>query len=758
MRIYLAGAESMLNILAENNAKHVLATYYYLRNKSERTVERLLNTFPDVFLDSGGFSLNVSLVKEGMTWDEAQQDPRIANYLEEYARFVDKWGHRFTAVAELDVGPWEQKVRQREFLQQYTDRVIPVIHPTDPPEYQLYLMKNYEYVALGGVGDARSLTEIKSYVTRQLHRARKYNTLLHGFAITVVEIMRMLPFFSADSSVTGDSKVLVKENGVIRQTTIEELYNRRKLLEERTSLIETRVPYSNTQVLTVDENNKVVWGNLYGVVKHKVNKKLVKITTEDNKEVICTTDHSIIVMDKEGHLQEVKADELKKGDYVLTNSIIPHDKSDIPYIEVKILKPKTQKGVLCKRKVILDDTFLQFLGLWLGDGHFSGESTIGVSAYNHEDTRRVLDEIAQRYNAKASLNKNGVDWRISSVTLRREMEALGFKGASSTKEFPEFIFNLSKRQIAQVLKGYYSADGTTHNLAINTVSEKLKDGLEQLLLMLGIPPVINYYSGGEYNIQGKIGEKKPSYRISIHGRKYKQMFLEQIGFLQKEKNEALLEELNNEVLNGITVPKRELVPVRLLKDGYLKYPNANQRQRPTARTKRANRHVEGNFVDRIRDSELWFLEIKDIEVVSEGEEVVVYDLAVEKYERFFANGILVHNTSWLMGSKYGMTFWFDGRTLRSYDKFGKNVRRKFKREVMDLGLDWDKFINEHAKTVNRWNLLQWLQYQEYLNDTSGRGLGHFKAMQEHYFRKVEERNKKYQNLKGYNEWEIYGIK
>lgn len=314
MRIYLAGAESMLNILAENNAKHVLATYYYLRDKSERTVERLLNTFPDVFLDSGGFSLNVSLVKEGMTWDEAQQDPRIANYLEEYARFVDKWGHRFTAVAELDVGPWEQKVRQREFLQQYTDRVIPVIHPTDPPEYQLYLMKNYEYVALGGVGDARSLTEIKAYVTRQLHRARRYNTLLHGFAITVVEIMRMLPFFSADS------------------------------------------------------------------------------------------------------------------------------------------------------------------------------------------------------------------------------------------------------------------------------------------------------------------------------------------------------------------------------------------------------------------------------------------------------------TSWLMGSKYGMTFWFDGRTLRSYDKFGKNVRRKFKREVMDLGLDWDKFINEHAKTVNRWNLLQWLQYQEYLNDTSGRGLGHFKAMQEHYFRKVEERNKKYQNLKGYNEWEIYGIK
>lgn len=750
VRIYLAGGESMLNILREHNVKHVLVSYYYLRQKGKRTLDKLFASFPDIFLDSGAFTLNMQIAKEGVTWEEAQKDPRIKNYVEDYARFIDKYGDKFTVHAEVDVGPWEQKVRQREFLEQYSDRILPVIHPTDPPEYQMFLLKNYDYVALGGVGDARSLEQIKAYVTRNVQRARRYGTRFHGFAITVIEIMRMLPFFSADSSVTGDSKVLVKENGVIRQTTIEELYNRRKLLEERTSLVETRVPYSNTQVLTVDENNKVVWGNLYGVVKHKVNKKLVKITTEDNKEVICTTDHSIIVMDKEGYLQEVKADELKKGDYVLTNSIIPHDKSNVPYIEVKILKPKTQTGETCKKKVILDDTFLQFLGLWLGDGHFSGESTIGVSAYNHEDTRRVLDEIAQRYNAKATLNKNGVDWRISSVTLRREMEALGFKGTSSTKEFPEFIFNLSKRQIAQVLKGYYSADGTTHNLEINTVSEKLKDGLEQLLLMLGIPPVINYYPGGEYNIRGKRGEKKPNYRISIHGRKYKQMFLEQIGFLQREKNEELLEELNNEILNGITVPKRELVPVRLLKDGYLKYPNASQRQRPTARTKRANRHVEGNFVDRIRDSELWFLEIKDIEVVSEGEEVEVYDLAVEKYERFFANGILVHNTSWLMGSKYGMTFWFDGKTLRSYDKFGKSVRRKFKREVMELGLDWDAFIGDKARVVNTWNLLQWLQYQEYLERKDGRGLGHFKAMQESYFRKVEGLDPN-SNLKGYNE-------
>jgi hypothetical protein len=104
------------------------------------------------------------------------------------------------------------------------------------------------------------------------------------------------------------------------------------------------------------------------------------------------------------------------------------------------------------------------------------------------------------------------------------------------------------------------------------------------------------------------------------------------------------------------------------------------------------------------------------------------------------------STSWLMGGKYGMTFWFDGKTLRAYDKFGKSVRRRFKMEARELGVDWDNFMADKAPAVNKWNLLQWLQYQEYLALDNGRGLARFKANQESFFRKTEGGN-----MRGYNE-------
>lgn len=200
MRIYLAGGESMINILRDNGAEHVLVSYYYLREKGTRTLEKIFNSFPDVFLDSGAFTLNDQIVKSGMSWEEAQRDPRLKAYIEDYARFLDKYGHRFTICAEIDVGSWEQKTRQREFLEQYCDRILPVIHPTDPVEYQHYLMKNYDYVALGGVGNARSLAEIKAYVQRKMQIAQRYGARFHGFAVTVIEMMRLMPFYSCDST------------------------------------------------------------------------------------------------------------------------------------------------------------------------------------------------------------------------------------------------------------------------------------------------------------------------------------------------------------------------------------------------------------------------------------------------------------------------------------------------------------------------------------------------------------------------------
>jgi hypothetical protein len=202
VRFYFAGGESMNKILLDNGVKNTLISYYYLREKGPKTLEKILNGFENVFLDSGAFTFHMMFTKRGYGWEEAYNSQELVDYTKEYGEFLAKYGHRFDIAAEIDVGHWPQKLRQREYLESVAPntKILPVIHPSDPPEYRHFLCKNYEYVGLGGVGNARSLEAIKSYVVRSMQVARQYGTRYHGFAITTIEIMKALPFFSCDST------------------------------------------------------------------------------------------------------------------------------------------------------------------------------------------------------------------------------------------------------------------------------------------------------------------------------------------------------------------------------------------------------------------------------------------------------------------------------------------------------------------------------------------------------------------------------
>lgn len=79
-----------------------------------------------------------------------------------------------------------------------------------------------------------------------------------------------------------------------------------------------------------------------------------------------------------------------------------------------------------------------------------------------------------------------------------------------------------------------------------------------------------------------------------------------------------------------------------------------------------------------------------------------------------------------------MSFWFDGHKLRSYDKFGKFHRSRWKRIVMESGVDWEEFIGDRAEAVNQFSLKQWMKFAEWLNDPVN-GLGLYKQQSE-YFR------------------------
>lgn len=201
MIIYLAGVESWHKKMKEWNVKHALSSYYYLRGKGEKVYNSILDgSFENLFLDSGAFTLRQSMAY--MTHNETEHDQAARLYLDEYAEFINRYGEGFTLVAELDVGTWQQKTRYREMLEDKIKANViltPVIHRADPPQYVDYLCKHYPYVAFGALR-GYSIKDSISYMGKRLVYTKKYGTKSHGFAMTIVEVMKKFGLTSVDSA------------------------------------------------------------------------------------------------------------------------------------------------------------------------------------------------------------------------------------------------------------------------------------------------------------------------------------------------------------------------------------------------------------------------------------------------------------------------------------------------------------------------------------------------------------------------------
>jgi DNA polymerase elongation subunit (family B) len=113
-------------------------------------------------------------------------------------------------------------------------------------------------------------------------------------------------------SVTGDS-VIRTEDGDI---TVSDLYDQ---CPDHTMIGEKEYGLLNqTTVLGFNSEEMCPIGaKMHYVMRHKTKKKLYKITTENGKSVTVTEDHSVMV-DRDGFLIEVKPNEIKENDLIIT--------------------------------------------------------------------------------------------------------------------------------------------------------------------------------------------------------------------------------------------------------------------------------------------------------------------------------------------------------------------------------------------------------------------------------------------------------
>jgi intein/homing endonuclease/type IV secretory pathway ATPase VirB11/archaellum biosynthesis ATPase len=315
-------------------------------------------------------------------------------------------------------------------------------------------------------------------------------------------------------------------------------------------------------------------------------------------------------------------------------------KIEINSSELKIKVRNTPK--LIPVNIRLDADFLRFIGLWLADGCYDRGNMI-ISVVD-EHTRDVIHKIAERFGVEVKEHSDGFSLMLGSKVLRVVMKNIfDLRGDAYTKRIPEWVFSLSKDQIADLLKGIFSGDCylAEYEVAINLTSLGMIKDIQTLLLSFGIVSRIN-----------RMNEKDKTYSCKISGLKFLRIFFEEIGFLQK----SFMEKLKKICERKVTHDTSDIIPFTVnykeklsqVFTGFNRYDyttrgfNVGGEKLKSLLNQKAFNGGDLENLEFLAKSDIFWDEIRDIKVSEE--ECFVYDISVEEDENFVCENILAHNT------------------------------------------------------------------------------------------------------------------
>lgn len=134
---------------------------------------------------------------------------------------------------------------------------------------------------------------------------------------------------------------------------------------------------------------------------------------------------------------------------------------------------------------------------------------------NYDIIRSFLDRLdfpkTHIYHRQSSVNKvNLYHWKTHYKPLWDLLRPCT-EGGSRNKYIPNFIFNMSSEAIREFIKFYGYCDGHkqlrdsgAYSVCICTVSPYLRDGIQMLLSMIGIPSMLGSRPPKDVNISGRI--------------------------------------------------------------------------------------------------------------------------------------------------------------------------------------------------------------------------------------------------------------
>ena len=277
----------------------------------------------------------------------------------------------------------------------------------------------------------------------------------------------------AIKSVTGDTPIIIMENGVTKNINIGDWID--QLLDKNMSRVQN-LPEKEMELLeldyeayipTSDLNGNVSWGIIKNVTRHDPGKELYEIKTESGRNVIVTESHSLLIWNG-SEFERKSTGEVKIGDYVPVTAELAEPPHIINFIDVN-----NEKFILTEENGI-------FLGLFI--------------QYGSTDNEYDLIEIKNTNNLvinylKGWFNKNNIIYDIVKDGIIGYSESLRII-LNNIIEIRSKYLNANYFFMKGFIKGFFSdeskIDISTNGISVKFTSYDLINDVNTFLSRFGI--------------------------------------------------------------------------------------------------------------------------------------------------------------------------------------------------------------------------------------------------------------------------------
>ncbi len=294
-----------------------------------------------------------------------------------------------------------------------------------------------------------------------------------------------------------DHEVLTKENGWI---TIDQLSTDHTLA---IATAEDNLAYEKPSAMNVFDHE----GDMYSVKTKSI-------------EYTCTLNHKIYAKTlKSDRFESIEASELLDTKYHCKKNV-KNIHSDIKTFTLPAFEHKNERYQRYNNseKEIKMDLWLEFLGIYIAEGHIDNSHIVRISAHKQaikDKLNEILPQIGFTFNIYA--NEPDYYYITKQRSLAQYLEPL-CKGIE--KYLPEFVWDLSEKQSKILLFALLSGDGHHYNNSYEyyTGSKQLADDVQKLTIHCGWSSMktIKQKAGEVLSIKGQETTRKTDqYRISI---------------------------------------------------------------------------------------------------------------------------------------------------------------------------------------------------------------------------------------------------